>query len=435
MNSMVIFLLSVIGSLLILLSPFYFKKRHSIQSMSGLSTMLGILGTFGGIFIGLLGFNVHDIARSVPQLLEGLKTAFMTSIAGMVTSLLLKEWPQIYGLKSTPERTRTDSVSAEMFFMLLSKIEGNQREFAHKQHQQLLNIERGLCGEGDTTLLTQIQKLRTTITDKFDELLRSFREFSTTVAENSSKSLIEALTHVVRDFNTKITEQFGDNFKELNEAVGKILEWQRAYAQQVDAMIKQINDTVHAVQQSSQSLERITEMAGSFTTSAKSLESLLVSLETIRDDLQNHLKAFVEMAQAARSAFPVIDEQLRKLMQELVKSVDSAVDDSKKIVALQLETTKQLQGSIHKAQEELNKSFLEMVTKVHGTIEKMVKDNAERIAQQLKILDQQLGDELNKSLRTLGSQLASLSNQFVKDYTPLTEKLKEVVHLATSVRG
>ncbi len=61
----------------------------------------------------------------------------------------------------------------------------------------------------------------------------------------------------------------------------------------------------------------------------------------------------------------------------------------------------------------------------------MMKDNAERITQQVKTLDEQLGEELNKSLRTLGSQLASLSNQFVKDYSPLTEQLRKVVHLAS----
>jgi len=41
------------------------------------------------------------------------------------------------------------------------------------------------------------------------------------MAENNSKALIEALQEVIRDFNAKINEQFGENFKQLNEAVGK----------------------------------------------------------------------------------------------------------------------------------------------------------------------------------------------------------------------
>ena len=59
----------------------------------------GILGTFIGIFLGLISFQVTDIYGSVPKLLEGLKTAFLTSIAGMIAGILLKIAPGIYLIK------------------------------------------------------------------------------------------------------------------------------------------------------------------------------------------------------------------------------------------------------------------------------------------------------------------------------------------------
>ena len=54
------------------------------------------------------------------------------------------------------------------------------------------------------------------------------------MAENNAKSFIEALTATMNDFNTKLTEQFGENFKELNVAVGRLLEWQKQYMQTLD---------------------------------------------------------------------------------------------------------------------------------------------------------------------------------------------------------
>src|SRR5215831_4845570 len=42
-------------------------------------TTLGILGTFTGIAFGLLDFNTNDIQKSVPELIEGIKTAFWAS--------------------------------------------------------------------------------------------------------------------------------------------------------------------------------------------------------------------------------------------------------------------------------------------------------------------------------------------------------------------
>ncbi len=50
---------------------------------------IGVLGTFVGIVWGLWNFNTQNIGASVPQLLEGLKLAFLTSILGMVVSIFL----------------------------------------------------------------------------------------------------------------------------------------------------------------------------------------------------------------------------------------------------------------------------------------------------------------------------------------------------------
>jgi hypothetical protein len=55
-----------------------------------LLSTLGILGTFIGITLGLLKFDVGNINASIPVLIDGLKTAFFTSIVGMLTSLIFK---------------------------------------------------------------------------------------------------------------------------------------------------------------------------------------------------------------------------------------------------------------------------------------------------------------------------------------------------------
>ena len=55
-----------------------------------LLTSLGILGTFVGIVVGLLGFDPQEIDQSIGTLLNGLKTAFITSVVGMGASILFK---------------------------------------------------------------------------------------------------------------------------------------------------------------------------------------------------------------------------------------------------------------------------------------------------------------------------------------------------------
>ena len=65
------------------------EQRRWVEQIPSLISTLGVLGTFLGITIGLLHFNANDLNASIPHLLEGLKTAFFTSLAGMVGSLVL----------------------------------------------------------------------------------------------------------------------------------------------------------------------------------------------------------------------------------------------------------------------------------------------------------------------------------------------------------
>ena len=53
--------------------------------------------------------------------------------------------------------------------------------------------------------------------------------------------------------------------------------------------------------------------------------------------------------------------------------------------------------------------------------------------QQITVLDTALQEELTRALESLGSQLTSLSRRFVDDYSPLTEKLRDVVQMASNL--
>lgn len=75
------------------LGLFFTKQAKQVEFVNYVPTLLttmGIFGTFLGIVLGLLDFNQLDIEASIPPLLEGLKTAFITSLAGILLSLVFK---------------------------------------------------------------------------------------------------------------------------------------------------------------------------------------------------------------------------------------------------------------------------------------------------------------------------------------------------------
>ena len=68
------------------------NHRRGVENMPSFISTLGVLGTFGGITLGLMNFDTGDLNASIPLLLEGLKTAFYTSLAGMIGSLILSRY-------------------------------------------------------------------------------------------------------------------------------------------------------------------------------------------------------------------------------------------------------------------------------------------------------------------------------------------------------
>lgn len=399
-------------AVVIFFSPRYLKRSLTSQAIAGMTVSLGILGTFGGIFLGLLDFNVDAISESVPKLLSGLRTAFATSIAGLVSSLIVKTYPGFYGIQAhDSDDKRTASAAAHMIQLLRNIDRG------------ISNVEKSIAGDQETTLLTQVQKLRTTTLDGLGQLNQSFREFADRMVENNTQALIDALTKVMEDFNAKINEQFGENFKQLNEAVGKMLEWQKEYASRVEHMTTQFQHALHGIATSERILENISQKAAIYQSASEKLEALLSNLNT-------NLVSISEMGRNAQNVLPTIERQINDLTRGFAEAVQSAVRENSRMLSTQKEGIDQQVNTLVRAYKDLEAQMQKASAESNANIERMVKTNADRITEQLTRLDQELASELNKALSTLGSQLTSLSSKFVQDYTPLTMELQKLVQLS-----
>lgn len=63
-------------------------SREMIDVTPGILTGLGLVGTFSAIAIALMGFNIGNIELSIQNLLGGLSIKFISSLAGIGTSIL-----------------------------------------------------------------------------------------------------------------------------------------------------------------------------------------------------------------------------------------------------------------------------------------------------------------------------------------------------------
>ena len=79
----------------------------------------------------------------------------------------------------------------------------------------------------------------------------------------------------MKDFNTKINEQIGDNFKRLNEGVEKLVTWQDNYKEQVEKMVEQFNLASQSIEKSKDSMVVISERLENIPDVTEKIQSIL----------------------------------------------------------------------------------------------------------------------------------------------------------------
>ena len=175
--------------------------------------------------------------------------------------------------------------------------------------QLLQSLQQSLAGKEDSTLLSQVKLLRQETGYGLKAVYSSLESYMERMADNNSKALIEALKEVIRDFNAKINEQFGDNFKQLNSAVERILVWQEAYRQQMAEMIDQQQVTTENMSIAVARYSELVQQAERFSITAANLQALLTALESQREHLHGALTHLGNLLRAAGDGVPRLERE------------------------------------------------------------------------------------------------------------------------------
>ncbi len=348
-------------------------------------TSLGILGTFVGIAIGLFNFDTEAIHNSVRELLGGLKVAFVTSVFGLCAAL-------VFRICCSP------SVGAQ-----------GQAESAKDLLEKIL---RALSDEGDKSVAGQIQRLRASFGDLektnkagFEKQAKEFNTFAKEISTKLSKSLMEELKNVIREFNDKITEQFGENFKKLNEAVGKLVTWQENYKQQMDVMKESMDASMSGIDKTQKSLKKIEQSAGQIPAHTAALAGLMEKMDIHLRDLEKNSSTFAEVHEKAVNVLPLIQQNMTDMTQGVKDVVEGQA----------------------KAQKQILDDMEKRITAAGGNVSKQMEAVGDTISQNIRRLDKAMQDEIGRTVQTMADQLGSIAAKFVSQYEPLMNVLKKVV--------
>lgn len=364
------------------------SRRQSLRRMSnaapGLMTSLGVTGTFVGIVIGLLAFDVLAIDESVPGLLEGLRTAFITSVIGLAASIVFRMG------RTVVSETEMDSDAAEDPVALLRKI-----AIASERQAEALG------GDRSDSLSNQIKLLRSGQSDGFDAQIKAFEDFAEQMAENNSKALIEALEEVISEFNTKLNEQFGDNFKQLNQGVEKLVGWQQTYKDHVERMEERIATAVASLEQTQAAIEGIRASMQEMPQHAIAMKSVVDEAGRAIGVTGALLTGIEALSSRVGEAYPRIEQNIENLTQTLADSAKVQRDTL-------TETAENLSNEMRQGME---------------TLQSGINDN-------FQTFDSQMQQELERTLQLFGDQLASISSKLAGDYNQFADAAEKVLNAA-----
>lgn len=393
-------------------------------------TTVGIFGCFVGIALALLEFDASDVQASIPKLLDGVKTAFWASVSGVGGALAVRAR---HKFQKTP----------------LVEAEGAPKSSSLDDVVLALNaVKQSLSGSDDESLISQIKLMRQDQNDNQKSLKISFDEFAKKIAEDGSKALVEALRAVIADFNAKINEQFGENFKHLNAAVEKLVVWQVQYKTELDRLQDVQATTAKDLSDSAARLGEVAKSSEKFTEAASKLTTLLTALRTQHEQIKNSQADLANVLANLRNVAPEFAKNIEMLIEQINTGVKKVQDqmlvtatnftNSSKTTSegLAKELGQSLAGfsdQSRAAVEKLTGQLSENLQKSQSKLDAQMDANLEKIKSAASSLDESLQNELNRSLQALGNQLASLSKRFVEDYAPLTDKLREVVRLTENL--
>jgi hypothetical protein len=457
------------------------KIRHFAKQSPAILATVGIFFSFWGISIGLIGLDLNDIQNSIPKLLDGLKAKFIASLMGIFASIIVRIAQSFTIQQEIAEKSLDDKIvnllteiysvlaknasnsPEELLQGLKQSIEQLPEEFK-KQSVLLETIKSSLAGEGDASVTTQLSKVRmdmrdalrdmdssnkqrseslnTTLNSNFGSLTQKFEDFARIVAENNSKAFIEALEKAMRDFNNNITEQFGENFKQLNQAVGELLKWQEKYKEHVEQMTTKFDIALKSIDEIQKAFSDIQKNSQNFAQVSYELSSILEKLDVQLQSFDSYLKGIRLIADNAKDSFPIIDENLNRLTEGFKKSteksladinatVESISDNLVETTGRLKDTTGKLRDSMEGQRDTIEKTSDEFKEVVGVTLKSLAKETKTSIETYQESLQEVVSSQL-ESINSNIKQSNAVVNATIQNASAEFEKL--IVDTSTALK-
>lgn len=358
------------------------------QNLAGIFTGLGILGTFLGLTLGLMGFDMSSsasIQKGISNLLNGTSAAFLTSIIGILAALGFNWWYNIWLIKDF-------SASIDDFANRLDEL------IPRKQTEELLYDNKKSIEEQTT----ELQDFNTTLALTIGDAMRN-------AMTTDVKPVLEELLEAIRDLSKGGMETIKNS---INDNTGNEL---RDFARTLQDLQQSMRDILMQSQRINEESNQKLRVA---------VDNMVKSLQNATSDsVVSQQKNMNEMNENIRNLFTEMNDALHNTVHDLFVAGSNTgvqLDASIKGAAETSDAIIKNWESISKKQQEQWTYVAEQIRNLlEETLDSVKKDREESI-QTLREAAQEL-QNIMKSSDTLIKQAGMTANQFATAAGPMND--------------
>lgn len=205
--------------------------KNITDQIANAMTGLGILGTFIGLTVGLKNFDINTAKESIETLMGGIKTAYYTSIFGVLISL-------VYNFFYQKDMEKCSS-ALETF---LNEYSITEKDAEITFYEKMLSYSDRQANALENFANTLAPLLEGTVKQILNSTLKQYDENFDKYVKDTIKSQHSILKDIVTDFMTELTGTLDVKFVNLGNSIDNMCKWQNGAVEKLSAVVAEFKE-------------------------------------------------------------------------------------------------------------------------------------------------------------------------------------------------
>lgn len=387
---------------------------------------LGLLGTFSGIALGLWKFDVDNIESSIPNLIDGLKTAFIVSIFGVICLLIFTRRVALIRRRENEGKFSEETTA-------IKELTNVMLEFRKDLNDNFVYIDE------NNNKVTPANFFRN-INNQLEQQTTALSSFSLDLAnliENGLEKILNSeekgVTFELQNLKIEI-EKLSKNIQAPGKGIAD-----GAIGQLQSAMKEMVSEFKTSVSGSAK--EEMENLAKTLGEAGKSLNDFPEKLQIMTDTLNNNFAGLQGVIKnIGEETFKTSDEINKKMqndikeMAEILKDNVSIIQDGQGNIVAEQSKNLQLSENLLSAFNTSIESMNNISSKVNDILSefKSVHNGMISATNEFKMISENVNSSTNNT-KIAQENFSKYSNEFVKGNQETIEKIIDTIQISVNL--